>query len=444
MPPGGASNVDSTHDRDARLDHEAARPKSAREPWQPSADELRPDRPFADLEDLTAPFRHERAARHSRIARECRLAYHDALSVWDPTDAADDVPATTTEVVAEYTGALVTRELWHRRRSRGQRHRFNRVRGCGARVFVATCRGCGHAREPRPEGCGVARVCMRCSLSNAKERRARFGRARGRVILDSVRAGLTRRVRKNGRYTEKMLTLTVPHAMLAECTGLVREKATSDLEARIVALFAAWPRFLRFVNRAFKKRNEPWVKYHRAFEWTPGNSDTHGHPHFHVYLWCPFIPFDLLRGWWGQALSDVGFPVAIDEDGRFVTSVRIGMVKDFDHQMVTELMKGGKRAALTLSRLEAASESRDGSDVYEYSEGWTIADVYEMCAPDVVARLYCALEGRRLSQASQRFFVDDPPCSCASCGGEGFFVRFEPIAEESERAERSREERGPP
>jgi hypothetical protein len=44
---------------------------------------------------------------------------------------------------------------------------------------IASCLTCGDARKARPEGCGVARVCPRCSLAGAKERRARFGKARG-------------------------------------------------------------------------------------------------------------------------------------------------------------------------------------------------------------------------------------------------------------------------
>src|SRR5207253_2507567 len=138
-----------------------------------------------------------------------------------------------------------------------------------------------------PEGCGVRRVCVQCDNQGAAQRRARFGSARGRAYVEGDRYGLRRRYRKGGSYTEKMLTLTVPHFALADAkpgrrkrNGQiepgVRELSCDDLHARIVAIWLAWPRFMRKVIEHLRERNEHHFSWHRSFEWTPA-TDGIGH-----------------------------------------------------------------------------------------------------------------------------------------------------------------------
>jgi len=134
---------------------------------------LAPDRAFGALEDHTRDFRHALADRHRGEVRTSVAAYRDALSVWDPFDG-DLAPPTTTSVLADFGADCLTRAAWHKHRAGGQTTRFARVRLCGARVVVASCRGCGDERRPMPEGCGVTRVCPRCALQGAKERRMRL------------------------------------------------------------------------------------------------------------------------------------------------------------------------------------------------------------------------------------------------------------------------------
>jgi hypothetical protein len=336
--------------------------------------------------------------------------------------------------------SLVTRS-WHLAR------RFDRVRSCGSRMRTASCGVCGTDRRAVPEGCGVRRVCSRCDALGAIARRARFGRARGRAFVDGHRFGLFRKLRTGGRFTEKMLTLTVPHAMLDDASGKVAKESRDTLHARVVALFSAWPVFLRKVNRHWQACGQDLVTYHRAFEWTPGRTDEHGHPHFHVYLWSPFVDVNLLRAWWAEALRSVGWPVAEDNDGNPVVRIKLQMLRSMDLKAVRELMKGGRRQALTLSRVEfrdreAGAEFRRGPqrgqpvgpgiDAFKYAEGWTLATVEE-CSDDVRARLYMALEGRRLTQASRGFFVADERAACTCCGASMFRVRFDGTQEAGAR-----------
>lgn len=425
-----------------------------------------PSRDHAELEEKTHDFRIALAKKHAGRVREEIARYHAALEAWEGSlaDSGDLVDPETGEILAgpavvppktlEELTASVTSRKWHEGRERGQRQRFQRVRDCGSRLIVPACVFCGDDAKPIPEPCGVRRVCKRCDVSGAMKRRARFGRARGRLMILAHRYGLLRKIQRGGRYSEKMLTLTIPHVGdLAEVrgrvradvdleTGAVKSRARDLLDARIRALFFAWPLFLRMARDHFAETWQSHATFHRSFEWTPA-SDGHGHPHFHVYLWCKFVDVNLLREWWASALRAVGWPVAKErgsERSRVVVDLR--MLRGFNVHAIREMMKGGRRSALTLSRVE--SLSGPGLDAFSYAEGWTIGDVEAFCSVDVRARLYCALEGRRLTQASRGFFEDDEPPICETCGGSCFRVRFEPLAEEGEPSHGAPQERSPP
>jgi hypothetical protein len=401
--------------------------------------ELPPDRAHAALEVGTWPFRVHLAMQHQKKARAARRAYHDMLGVWE--DAAEgwtegtDLPADAdideatrsfasfTELVSEAAKSEVSTEKWHSSRMHGQLTRFERVRGCGGRVMIASCKACGEDRKPIRESCDVRRVCKSCEVDGAKARRARFGRARGRKLIDADRYALFQHNRAGGRYGEKMLTLTVPHWDLEDATGKIAEEAKDTIHARILALFKAWPELSRKLGKFWKARFEVHVAYHRSFEWTSG-TDHKGHPHFHVYLFSPFVDLDVVREWWALALRRVGWPVLEDEvrPGVFRSRVMVHVkgLPGWNLNAVRELMKGGKRSAIELSKV---GETGAGADAFSYADGWTMADVSE--ADDVRAKLYMALEGRRLTQASRGFFVDDEPPECQCCGGRAFRVRFE-------------------
>lgn len=498
----------------------------------PPPREVDPAAAFADLERLTTSFRETRARKHVDRVREETARYHLALATWEaivggrasaiervelgeidgtsdrmttwhahqqrardvfgdacssPTprggaiagqwpyarDEDDDDDRDPDELVTVMREALNARK-WHAGRERGQRERFERVRACGSRVLIAHCSECnmgmGKDGSDRaiPEGCGVRRVCQRCDAFGARNRRARFGGARGRVFVDAHRFGLRRKFREGGRYTEKMLTLTIPHVALEDCSGEVRERSSSTLQARIEGVWLAWPKFWRRVMQHLKKRGERWITQHRAFEWTPSIDGT-GHPHFHVYLFSPFIDVREIRRWWAAALRKVGVPVetractGCKGGKRFkrpcercsargcrhrgcrscagrgwrvvrceecagsgvadVCIVHLKMLREFDLKAVRELMKD-QRGALKLSSVTLRDDG-PGVDAFSYADGWTLGDVEAFCSPDVRARLYCALEGKRLSQASRGFFLDDEPCVCGNCGSTRWRVVFE-------------------
>lgn len=404
---------------------------------------------------------------------------------------ASSVFTDSTTWVREQVARARSMSRWHVGRDNGQKYRFKKLDQCGSRVMIAQCGACHGERKPVEEGCGIARLCERCSLRKAKKRRARFGRARQRVSVHLNRLGCLRTRKLAGkriasRWTDKMLTLTLPHflranvdperikrvrgggsrVVLTPMFALARDSwgvAPADVDTtmmRVLALRAAWPIFARKLRTHWKQADEaarenrlpgtilPWrdgayapPPMHRAFEWTPGG-DGLGHPHYHVWLLCPWLCVDDVAVMWTEALREAGLPV---ESTAIVTLQRF---ESFDRNAVGELIKAGDRRALEWSRLykhgkraprpetytDASSgfqPSRGPANAFEYADGWTIAEAMREASPGVVASLYCALEGMRLTQASAGFFSDDEPAAC-TCKAQGcWHIRFEPAPEPS-------------
>lgn len=442
------------------------------------------------LESATRIFRDRLAREHRRrwVAEQRRASA--ALDSWDPTLFPGERRALVSPIDTKKHGAgEVIRELydtstvsetmtdaisvakWHHGRDNGQKYRFRNLSHCGSRVMIAQCRACDSERKAVPEGCGIARLCAKCSLQHAKRRRARFGRARKRAshllqMIGYTRKKRTRQTTPGGVWADKMITLTVPHFLLchvdeeAPLRSFGKGAPIDATMARIYAVRAAWPLFARGLRRWFKlggtlekprkhdvRRREIAMPLkdgttapppmHRAFEWTPGN-DGLGHPHFHLWTISPFIPRTTIEEIWRDALIAVGVPLEADAYVR----VKIQAFRDFDGAAVGELVKAGNRKAIEWSRLY----KHGPRSAFEYADGWTIAKALEEAPPSVVASLYMALEGARLTQASRGFFEADEPAACETCKAQGcWHVRFEaPTPPSVDAARIPTHERGPP
>lgn len=316
---------------------------------------------------------------------------------------------------------------WHNHRSRGHAKRFDTLRSCGSATAVITCANCARPPVEKPVGCDVVRLCSRCATVAAIERRQRFGRARALANIAVHKAGGFIRARRGGRYTEKMLTLTVPHA---------GDGGPGSIGPRIATLYEAWPIFLARLNAYFRRHGEDLVSHVRCFEWTLA-SDHGGHPHFHIYLLSPFLPdgkrrdpktgetIDGVRQWWAAALEKVGAKVDRFSDnhpdaGEPILSVDVRQV-DGDPRFAYEIIKGGKRDALAWSKLNV----RGLADPVAYAGGWCAADaVPEGSDPRLLASLYIALEAKRLIQGSRGLFGEVPPSCCPECGAIAWRIAF--------------------
>lgn len=424
---------------------------------------------MVQLEAATRSFRARKAKKHLATVGESIRSRHalqnqaaDILSKdfkpfsrWTADgEVLDEAPGDPSPDLSEEIQALLSRERWHHDRGKGQYDRFSNLRTCGARNMIARCAqpDCRKDRKAVPESCGIVRLCNRCSLVGARKRIARFGRARARVLIDADTIGFTRRGWKQWR--DRMITLTAPHFALEKVekgSALDRLGLPDTTQARVWALRLAWPAFLRRlalhwkgnpkrdrktglmvpetpatiaqlpryeVNADGEKRVVLGIPpYHRAFEWTPG-SDGLGHPHFHVWTFAPRLDAGIVQGMWYEALRSVGVPF----ENAFV-KVDVREFKNLNIRAARELMKGGREGAIKLARLARRGAPKNA---FQYSDGWTIYDVLETASTSVIASLYCALEGMRLSQASRAFFGPDEPAKCEHCGHFFFEIRFEP------------------
>jgi replication protein len=265
---------------------------------------------------------------------------------------------------------------WHHRRAEGHVHRFERVYECGEESFWIICQECGSSRERR-RACRMGLLCLSCRGLVQQEKRRRFMRARQRAVESAEAIGLMIPGARK-RWTEKFLTLPAPHCA---------EHSVSD---RIEMIFAAWSLVLKSLNRWFlgkagaAKRHVAWL---RNFEWTPGRSDQMGHPHFHIWLLCPYIDDKVIRRFWRSALRTVGY--SRESTGWCIVKIK-----------------------------KVWSPDGAARELIKYMTKDILPDRSHVTA-DVFARVYERLDGRRLMQSSAGFFAgldQRPRCECGAVG----------------------------
>jgi hypothetical protein len=236
---------------------------------------------------------------------------------------------------------------WHESRARGQRERIERVEQCSTEILVITCQACGREHE-RPSRCGCRLLCIRCRGAKARELRTRFLCARDSLIQDAASRGLLRPNRRGGRWGERLLTVTAPHF------------ATDTLEHRIKRMFDAWRVYLRAFNQWLRARNLRSVEWLRVFEWTPGD-DGLGHPHFHIWIFSPYIDRDLLVDWWAIALAKQDCAS--------------------DSELVVDIRAASAPESIAYELIKYLTKDIDANG--------------EKLAPELHAKVYCALDGHR-------------------------------------------------
>lgn len=434
-----------THHTDDVAAWEARNP-DAEEPTDRAAASEAPYR-FAGLEAGTRAFRGFRYLAATKKAAAARLLAKNLgeLRTWNLRCFGDEGK---NDAEPEHA-ALRKAKFWEGRAS-GQLKRFPTVMACGSRDITVTSRCHGIEVASIPARCGVVRCCKACAEHRASERRKRLYHARVEVLLDAPRLGLQLPFRAGGRFSEKMLTCTLPHfsigqvtpdsALAEACEGYGRR---TTINARVQALRLAIPKFLskvrRYLGNELKRcpravganpDDAKLARFYRLFEWTRGH-DKNGHPHFHIYVWSPYLPYELLREWWAKCLRKVGAPVGerVTAQGEIVDNVNCDVreLRSFDGHALAELIKKGQRAvqleSLTSgvnrkSHLEQARGATGIEDFVSYADG-TIVDSFEELrdAQDERAQvdLYVALEGVRLAQGSRGFLLPKRRSCCPVC-----------------------------
>lgn len=257
---------------------------------------------------------------------------------------------------------------WYDSRARGHRERISRVEACQTELLSVSCQCCGVTRE-FSVGCRSWMLCLRCRGATAAELRARFLAARAAVVERAAARGLLRAARRGGRWGERFLTLTLPHT-------------EASIDERIGSAFRAWPAFLKLFNAYLRERDLRSVEWFRVFEWTPG-SDGLGHPHFHLWIFSPFIDVEWVRDGWRRALQSVGAAVG-------------------EHLIVD---------------LRAVHEPREAAnELIKYMLKDITADGAKL-EPALFARVFAALAKRRMRQASRGFMaLSEKVKPCCECG----------------------------
>ena len=263
---------------------------------------------------------------------------------------------------------------WHMSRAQGHQDRVERVLDCGCETIEVRCENCGRTHE-RGAGCRIRLLCVRCRDRIAKELRARFMSARKAVVATARQRGLLDPTRPRGRWSEKLVTLTAPHA------------GEHSVQRRIVLILDAWGHFRRRLRRYLKERRaEQTSHWFRVFEWTIGMNDQKGHPHIHLWVLSPFLPQDELWRWWRQALLEAGYSVH-----------QLSMLNRPDIREVTN----PDEVSLELVKYMTKDIDPEGQKLP--------AELY--------AEVYKAFDGRRVTQASAGFMKlaeRDLRCDCGA------------------------------
>ena len=401
-----------------------------------TGDLIRARVPEGPMEAETLGFRLSKAAGHAAIGlqREQQADHLDGRVMAKTLELAPGADRAVVDALAEAARHARASAEWHRGRGRGELERFERLDTCEDDVALWQCRepagGCGEGGVT-PVRCG-SKFCVTCRAAAAHHARQRFAVGRLDRVQALAKAGVLRRRVRGGRWSEKFFTVTVPHVRWeaiawsevpswAKLPPPSTGETDRDVVARIFLLSTAWRLFWIEVWKDLRERYpdrevRKLIAMHRSFEWTPG-ADGLGHPHFHAYLFCPFLRQDDLHAWWAAALRKAGWRQGPDDADPICPDVR--EIKTRPADIAFEVSKGRG------NNLKLASGSAAGT-VHAYACSWSIAEYAQgetRARPAVLARVYEALSDRRLSQATPGFL---PPRlrGCPQCGLQGS-VAFE-------------------
>lgn len=270
---------------------------------------------------------------------------------------------------------------WHQDRRRGVGERFERVRRCGALTEFEWVERDGSGRFPHREECGQWRVCQRC-LKRRRKRLRQGVEAQRMLALAVHRHRLNRHYAgPEGRWTERLLTLTVPH---------------DELARDVAALPKAWRALEAPWRRHLKDRGAPQPQvYVRSIE-VAGT----GHAHMHVWMLGPYIEHALIRVWWGAALEAAGYVVPR-------RALRDVVLEARDKRTAGWLAAYVRDGMVPWPVLDVRAGSRGGAARYATKVGAAVAlysakqGEYVELEPVHAARVYEALEGVRVTQWSR-------------------------------------------
>ena len=152
------------------------------------------------------------------------------------------------------------RARWYDARAKGQLERFEQVRECGGKDLVLSCQECLHVTRRLTAWCRHWRLCVGCRSRRGLVYRKRFRHSRQHALHRL--ASMFRGRPTGGVWTEKVLTLTLPHS--------------GDVRRDIATLPRAWRIFWKLtrlhleLDRGLSKAQIAKLVYVRVIEITAG------------------------------------------------------------------------------------------------------------------------------------------------------------------------------
>lgn len=306
---------------------------------------------------------------------------------------------------------------WHLSRAKGQENRVRSTLACGknGRTRVTHCQAC-NANVRAPDVCGAWLFCEPCRGRLITRRRQKIRASLDEWTFRARRMGLLNPKRRGGRWSMRMLTLTLPH----NAPG-----CEQTIAGRVAQFRKAWTHMRRLMrvyleHRARETRGSPaMVHWYAGFEWTPAG-DRLGHPHAHVGMLSPFIVKETIVDFWRWSLEHAG----------------IGELRKVGHRL-RPIYTGD-----VILDIEEAYGEDPASELCKYVVK-TWEDNGGRLDAELYAKAYEALDARRSYSGSPGFMtlaLWAPECSCGVSGC--FQVRFERTPEKD--AEPHASSRGPP
>lgn len=289
---------------------------------------------------------------------------------------------------------------WHLSRAKGQDDRVRTTLACGknGRTRVTHCQAC-NANVRSPDVCGSWLFCEPCRGRLITRRRQKIRASVEEWMFTARRMGLLNPKRRGGRWTMRMLTLTIPQ----NAPGCAK-----TVVGRVEQFRKAWTHMRKLVrvyleHRARETRGSPaMVHWYAGFEWTP-SADRLGHPHAHVAMLSPYIVKETIRDFWRWSIESAGIG-ELRMKGRRLRPIYTGdLIVDIEEAY-------GDDPASELCKYVVKT--------WEDNGGRLDADIY--------SQAYQGIDGRRSYSGSPGFMtlaLWAPECECGVSGC--FKVRFE-------------------
>lgn len=239
-----------------------------------------------------------------------------------------------------------------------------------------------------------------------------------------------------GAWTEKFLTVTLPHS--------------GSMSRDIATLPKAWRAFWKLIrthlelDRGLTKSQIAQIVYVRVIEVTAGQQND-GHAHMHVYLISPYLHRAVLQLHWARTLEACGYEVNACTKPTPLAELLAKEMQEWRRAELQRLLvtrRNGEPITEVPNPVIDIKQCYSGveHEIIKYLVKDAERDKHGVLQfdEDFLARVYEGTEGFRMVQTSRRFWLpmNSKQCTCSKCGGMKISRRIEaaPPFDETESA----------